>query len=225
MKHLKSLTPAIALGVLSLTAPNANAQGVISYFNFNALIAGSVTVTAITPNAGNGSLSTTFPTGVANVTAFGGSTVNAENSDPAGQSLALLGGASNVNNGSSLTLKLFTTSYSGLTLSYATQKTGTGFNSDQLSYSTDGTTFTDLGSAYNPPTSFALQSFSLPSLLDNQDNVYLRITFSGATSASGNNRIDNLKVTAATPAPSSLMVALVGVPGIGLLIRRRKTAK
>ena len=32
-------------------------------------------------------------------------------------------------------------------------------------------------------------------------------------------------VTATTPAPSSLLVALVGVPGIGLLVRRRKVAK
>src|SRR5262249_21213733 len=73
---------------------------------------------------------------------------------------------------------------------------GTGFNSDQLSYSTDGTAFTNFGSAYTPAGSFALQSFDLSTItqLDNQATAFLKITFGGATGTSGNNRLDNVQI-------------------------------
>ena len=230
MKNMKILTPTLTLGVVALGAVQAQAQFVVSYFNFNGLGA-TVDVTTILPTSGNGSLSTTFtPNGSTGVTSFGGSTVNQQASDStgAGTALALV---NQTNNGKFLTLQVNTTGYFGLTYSFATQRTGTGFGPaatpNQLSYSLDGTTYTPFAT-YTPAAAFALQTFDLSSIpaLDDQSNVYLRLTFNGASSASGNNRIDNLKVTAAnTPAPSSLLVALIGVPGIALMVRRRKAAK
>ncbi len=206
----------------------AQAQFVVSYFNFNTLVnSANADVTTLTPNAGNGSLSETF--NGSGTTAFGGSTINAQGADVAGQALALTGGSNGSgtpNNAAYLQLQINTVGYSGLTLSFATQKTANGFNSNQLSYSTNGgVSFTPVGSTYNPATSFALQSFDLSSVtaLDNVSDVRLRLVFNGATSGSGNNRIDNLKVTAVVPAPSSALVLLFGaVPCVRMMLRRRK---
>jgi hypothetical protein len=114
---------------------------------------------------------------------------------------------------------------SNIGLSFASQRTATGFNSNQLAYSLDGINFTDFGSAVNPATAFALISFDLSSItaLNNQASVFLRYTFSGASSSGGNNRIDNLQVTGistAVPAPANLM--MVGIAGLCFTARRFK---
>jgi hypothetical protein len=138
---------------------------------------------------------------------FGGTTVNADSGDTAGNALALLPGTSNVNNGKMLTFTAGTTNYSNIVVSFATQATSTGFNSDQFQYSTDGTNFTSFGSPYAPPSAFAgtggVQSFNLSSItgLNNDPNASFRIIFNGGTSASGNNRIDNLIIAGTTLAP------------------------
>ena len=224
---MKSGISLAAISALFALGSGAHAQTTVSYFNFNALTnASTVNVSTIAPNVGNGTLSTTFNT--MGVTAFGGTTINAQGADVAGQALGLTGGSSGSgtpNNNAYLQLNINTLSFRDLTFSFATQKTTTGFNSNQLSYSTDGTNFTNFGTVYNPPTAFALQSFDLTSVsaLNNKPSVFLRVTFNGATSGAGNNRIDNLKLTAAVPAPSSLAILALGaLPGIGLLVRRKR---
>jgi hypothetical protein len=231
----------LGLGVLgTLSMVPAQAQFVVSYYNFNALTNNTaVDVTTITPNIGNGSLATSFLTDATDpnlgVSAFAGSTVNAEGADVAGQALALEGteasGVTNSNNGNFLEIRTNTTNFAGLTLSFATRRTGTGFNSNQLSYSTNGGgSFTNFGAAYDPvtTTALALQSFDLSGIagLNNNADVRFRVTFTGATSDAGNNRIDNLKVVAATPAPSSVAVmALGGLMPLVAIARRRRAAK
>ena len=232
MKRLESLTTkfilasALTMGSLALASTQADAAPayLLSYYNFNSI--GASPTFPLAPNSGTGSLTTTFSP--ADVSSASGTNKNRENTDPAGTALSLNSvGSSPFNNGNSLTLDLNTLSYTGLTFSLAIEgdAAGMGFTSDQLSYSVNGgTTFKTFDTAYTPPSttplSYDVKSFNLPKAADNKADVQLRITFNGATGV-GFNRIDNLKVTADAPAPSSLLAVALGVPGIGLALRRR----
>ncbi len=78
---------------------------------------------------------------------------------------------------------------------------------------------------------FATDGAKLYSLTDTSGfNGALSGTATSIATAAANEAFRGLAfapqtIVAATPAPSSLLVALVGVPGVGLLIRRRKAAK
>lgn len=189
---------------------------------------------------GSGTLTTDFnPTNV--VFTLGGTTVNARLGDPAGQSLTLQGGTSNANNGRNITLGVDTAGFDNIVISFATQATGTGFNSNQLQYSLDGVTFLNFGAPYTPPVSFGLVTFDLSSITGVNDNLLaaFRIVFSGATTSSGNNRIDNLvvegqRIGAPIPESSSMLLLCIGLTGTivmrstgwrGLLRRRLSTRR
>jgi hypothetical protein len=164
---------------------------------------------------GNGTLGTNFP--AADVSFAAGTTRNAQPGTIAGQSLTLRNQANNATG--YLNFSIDTTGYSGIGLSLATQRTVTGFNSNQLSYSGDGgLSFTDFGTPYSPPTSFDLLTFDFGGLtaIENNPGAVFRFVFSGATSATGNNRLDNISFTgspvpAAVPEPSAWLLALVGL--------------
>ena len=157
-------------------------------------------------------------------------------SDPAGQALAIQGGVGATgtpNNGGSLTLLLNLTGYVDPVLSFATQRTNTGFNSNQVSYSIYGTNFTNFGTAYNPGTTFAAQNFnfSTENALDGTSSAYFRITLAGATATAGNNRFDNIQLNATENAtavpfdfdPSLGLLALGGAWGIRKMIKKSKS--
>ncbi len=67
-----------------------------------------------------------------------GTTNNARQGDIAGQSLSLQGGTGTANNGRNLTFNVSTAGFSNIVVSFATQGTSTGFNSNQFQYSLDG---------------------------------------------------------------------------------------
>jgi hypothetical protein len=107
--------------------------------------------------------------------------------------------------------------FDSIGISFAVQRTSTGFNNNQFMFSVDaGESWINFGNAFNPGASFAAQSFDLsgiPGLINNPDAGF-RIVFGGATSASGNNRIDNLIVSGSavpTPVPESSTILLMSI--------------
>ena len=195
------------LVLLALSYRLSYSQTQLAAWTFDNTPAAPNTPTSITANLGaqsgtaalyadgtNGSSAWTSATELA---AFAGTTTN----DPRGSggantfTLSLVGNAAN---NKAVVLKLSTAGYENLTLTYATRNTSTGFTSQAWSWSTDGANFTPLRTVTGLTTTFAAQSldFSAISSINNTSSVYLKVTFSGATNSSGNNRIDNIVITA-----------------------------
>ena len=176
---------------------------------------------------GSGTLTTNL--NPVNVVFAAGTTNNARQGDIAGQALSLQGGTGSANNGRNLTFNVSTLGFSDIVVSFATQGTSTGFNSNQFQYSLDGITFVNFGSLYAPATAFGALPlvFSLTSIvgLNNNPNAAFRIVFNGATSSTGTNRIDNFVVegtNTSVPEPTTALLLLSGLTGLYKLKRRRK---
>ncbi len=189
-------------------------------------------------NGTNGSSDFFEPaTGTTNteINAFGGTTLNATGSmstvttSPA--ALAIVGGAASVPagtfgaNGKSMVFRFSMSGLSNLSVSYAVQRTASGFTTQQWDYSADGTTWssaatiTGIGASFAGGTTNVAATLGVASGLNNAANAYMRVTFTGATSSTGNNRMDNFQFNAdAIPAPGA--VALIGLAG--LVSRRRR---
>ncbi len=143
------------------------------------------------------------------IPSFAGSVVNAQPGYAAGGSLSVQGAPGNSNNGMHILIAASTEGYDHIVLSWAQQRTSTGFNSSAVAWSADGgINFTEFGNTGVVASSFALQSFDFSAVTDLNDNpdVVFRITLSGATAETGNNRFDNITVTgtaldAEPPAP------------------------
>jgi hypothetical protein len=182
---------------------------------------------------GSGTLTTNI--NAVNVLFAAGTTNNARQGDTAGQALSLQGGTSNANNGRNLTFNVSTLGFSNIVVSFATQGTSTGFNSNQFQYSLDGISFIDFGSPFSPATAFGTVPivFSLAAIvgLNNNPNAAFRIVFNGATSSTGNNRIDNIVVegttidTAEVPEPMSVLLLASGLGSLYRVKRRRHKAQ
>src|SRR5215813_3784326 len=181
---------------------------------------------------GSGTLTTTV--NAANVSFAAGTTNNARQGDIAGQALSLQGGTGTANNGRNITFNVSTLGFSDIIVSFATQGSGTGFNSNQFQYSLDGVTFLNFDSPYIPAAAFGAVPlvFTLTSIaaLNNNPNAAFRIVFNGAASATGNNRIDNIVVegsptaSTAVPEPTTAFLMFSGVSGLLALKRKRRAA-
>jgi len=176
---------------------------------------------------GSGTLTSNFI--VANLLFAAGTTNNARLGDIAGQALSLQGGTSVANNGRNLTLAVSTVGFSNIVVSFATQGTSTGFTSNQFQYSLDGLNFIDFGPPYTPATAFGTLPFvfSLAAIvgLNNNPNAAFRIVFNGATSSTGNNRIDNVVVEGTSetiPEPTTVLLLLSGLGGLYNAKRRAR---
>lgn len=179
-------------------------------------------------NGQNGSSDWFVPaTGTTNteLTAFGGTAANAGT----GFSTVTTGAAAltlvnNTANGKSAVFRFSMAGFQDLVVSYATQRTATGFTAQAWSFSTDGLNWTDHQTISGLPTSFATQTLGSIAGLNGATDAYLRLTVSGASTASGNNRIDNIQFNAtAVPEPTSMLLAgSVALGGVFLRLRRKR---
>ena len=115
--------------------------------------------------------------------------------------LALLGGTAQSANGKSMIFTLDMSKKTGLRITYDTQGSSTGFNSQLWEYSLDGTTWLN-SQTITPPTAFATQTLNTVNSLNGDSTVFVRLTLNGATGSSGNNRLDNIAFTAISDVPT-----------------------
>ncbi|MBO4645337.1 MAG: chitobiase/beta-hexosaminidase C-terminal domain-containing protein [Bacteroidales bacterium] len=113
-------------------------------------------------------------------------------------------------NDSCFVIAISMSGYRDLMITYSTRGTAQGFTDHEWSYSTDGINFTDgLTLTGRNVTTFSDQTVDLSSatVLNNEETVYLRLRFTGATNTSGssNNRIDNICITANSDVPQANM--------------------
>ena len=135
------------------------------------------------------------------VTAFTGTAVNAgagfstTTTSPA--SLALLGGTGGTASNGKFMVFLFNMSgYANLVVSYATQRTATGYNAQIWEYSTNGTVWTPAQTVNTIPAAFGAITLTTITGLNNAATAYLRFSGQGASSTAGNNRLDNIQLNA-----------------------------
>lgn len=101
-----------------------------------------------------------------------------------------------------LDIEINTQNYRDLKLSYAVKRTGSGAQINEVHYSSDGVTFITAGLSDNEfviTEDYELVSIDLSNAasLNNNASARIRIMFmDGNNNSSGNNRIDNLMITA-----------------------------
>ncbi|MFM7181846.1 MAG: beta strand repeat-containing protein [Verrucomicrobiales bacterium] len=150
-------------------------------------------------NGTNGASTWTSLASNSQVTSFTGTAVNAA----AGFSIvttatSCLAIANSSANNQRIVFKFSMSGRADLMVSYATRRTNTGFNSHLWEYSTNGTTWTTAGTIGSIPTAdFESKSLATITALDRAPIAYLRLTVSGASTATGNNRLDNIQIRAA----------------------------
>ena len=200
-----TLTPSLIAGWDFQTTTNGG----------TAIAAAPNTPKLFTANFGNGTLFLNGTNGSSNfitatsgneLTAFGGTAQNTTTGDgfsiaTSNGALAIVNGSSNSANGKSIVFLVNMTNYRDLNISYATQKSSTGFNKQLWEYSTDGNVWTEIASI-TPTTSFAVATLSNITAINGITNAYVRLTFSGSTGTSQNNRLDNFKFEATLSQPT-----------------------
>lgn len=132
------------------------------------------------------------------LTAFGGTAVNTSGTSFSTTTTgsSCLGLANNSANGQKIVFKFSMVNKFGLVVSYATQGTASGFTSQTWEYSTDGVNWTAAQIISSIPTSFATTTLNTITALNGVSTAYLRLTVTGATGPSGNNRLDNIQIRA-----------------------------
>jgi hypothetical protein len=149
-------------------------------------------------------------------------------------------------------IELSTTGYSSIMLTFDQTSSSTGPGTFQLEYSTDGTHFSTIGSAYavlpngtspnaawSTATYVAAYTFGAMNLstltseaVDNEGQLYIRFVDLGGASASGGtlgtagtDRLDNIDVTGVALVPEPSSVALLGIGGMAFLAKLRRNKK
>lgn len=225
----------VVAGVFLLTAalaPKSNAQNVLVYFNFehpNGTTPDFQSVTIGPPdnNPGGGLVLTTLQLvpPLANVGNVDGTLLNRTpgDIDNANPGIALGMRTTTVDNLGGIEFHMPTTLFSAMTLSFAIDTAGNGFNTVQFLFSTNGITFIPAGqSGILAAGGFHLISFAVPVGAEGQPDVIFRLIFTGGTSQGQNLQtvIDNIRIDG-IPEPATVAGGLLGVLGLGWHQRRR----
>jgi hypothetical protein len=226
----------VVAGVFLLTAalaPKADAD-VLVYFNFeDATLDGPFDPAADVVgspdfNPGGGIQPSTLETNLTTTGAVKGLLENrtAGDSDTADPGLALGMRTTPSDNGHWIQFGVNATTLSNMSLSFAINTQGNGFNTVTFSYSiTAGhpdNSFITVGSQFIASGSTQIITFTVPSAVDDQADVVLRLTFDGGTSMGNNLQtvIDNIQLTG-VPEPATVGSGLLGVIGLFWHQRRR----
>ena len=235
MKRIFIYTVTALVSLASTQSSKAVLIDAWDFFGLSATSASTATPATISATVGTGSLDISAyglgsPQGTnPERTSFGGSQLNtftgSTDTTGAGTALAL---ANSSANGKSAIFSFSMLGYQNLVVSFAARGTATGFNSGVWSWSTDGVSYTTLTGVNTATTSTTFAVFSASFLtevgLNDAATAYLKYTLSGATSATGNNRIDNIQFNATVvtvPEPSTMALAAIG-GFAGLFALRRK---
>jgi len=224
----------VLAGAFLLTAalaPKSNAT-VLVYFNFEHPSGTtpdfqSVTIGPPDNNPGGGLVLTTLQlvAPLANVGNVAGTLLNRTpgDIDNANPGIGLGMRTTPTDNLGGLQFHTPTTLFSNMSLSFAIDTAGNGFNSVQLLFSTNGVTFIPAGtSGITAGGGFQLITFAVPVGAQGQADVIFRLVFNGGTS-SGNNLqtvIDNIRIDG-IPEPATVAGGLLGVLGLCWHQRRR----
>ena len=151
--------------------------------------------------------------------------------------LAVVGGAGGVAaNGKSAIFAFSMAGKADLSISLTAHRTGTGFSTQLWEYSADGgDTWGEIGSFIGGTTAGTIQdsfaksgilSFGALSALDGVSDARLRVTFTGASTTTGNNHLDNIQLNAVlVPEPSSgALLVLGGVSLVAIRSLRKKNS-
>ena len=219
-KFIKCCVALVAAGWVG--AVSAEAEEIIAGWDFQtttsggtAVVASPNTQTLFSANVGSGTLylngsegSSTWASAT-ELNGFAGTATNAVNGlstvTTSPSALALLGGTGNAANGKSISFKFSMTEKKDLQISFAGQRSSSGFASLVWEWSANGTTWSPIGTISSGTTTGTMTTkfansgvLSLPTVtgLNGATTAYVRATFSGATGSSGNNRLDNIRFMA-----------------------------
>jgi hypothetical protein len=235
---IKGIASAFALAAVS-TVGYGQTSTLIAGWDFQTTSGGGTaaaaspsTPTSFVSNVGTGNLYLDGTNGSSSwsqsteLTSFGGtSSVNANKPDgttagfgtanSGATSLVPLGGTSNSANGKSMVFKVSTTGFANVRIYYAAQRTGTGFTTHTWEYSTDGVNFSAYTAYTLTATSFTQVSLPNNTAAGSATNAYFRLTLTGATSGSGNNRIDNVQILGNNNSPVPVSILSFGAQAKG----------
>lgn len=226
----RSVSFLIPMAVFVVLCSTQTAQAdLVGCWNFNTLVPNTNNGTTYAPDIGDGMLTLVGFT-ADGISSKAGSTINTISPDLAGQNLTLTGKA---NNGAMLIYALDLSGAVDPILTFADRRTGSGFNSIQVSYSTDGTNYFDFGSAYTPTTNYELRTIDLSSVnvLDGAATAFVKFTLDGASNRGGQYRLDNVQFNSTSSATSAPEPSLMAAGGaivaaiIGMGVRRKRIAK
>lgn len=146
---------------------------------------------------------------------FGGTAINAGPGfsvvTSGASALALVGGTAQAANGKSAVFTINMTGYINLNVTYAAQRTTSGFTTHFWEYSTNGAIWTPVTTISTIPASFGVLTLPTITGLDGSATALLRLTVNGATTSTGNNRLDNIQFNA-TPGFSFSVGPISGSP-------------
>lgn len=178
---------------ISDVTPNAP-EGVIASWNFNSAPNGAIPKwnATIPASAGAGEIRLGGWMGLS-----GSADYNENFGGVTGSSLSLVG---NAGNGKSFDVVVPTAGWAGISATLFTRGTSTGYTSGTWSWSPDGVNFTTIPGLNTASQTSSFQTVPLAvdvsaiGALNNLTSITLRCTMNGATSGTGNNRIDDLTV-------------------------------